>query len=145
MTPVENLLQRLEKVKGRNGSWTARCPAHQDKGPSLAVREADDGRILVHCFAGCETANVLGAVGLDMTDLFPPDEKRKDYPVTGKPSMKPAFYASDLMRIIAFEALVVQIVAFDISQGKKISESDRERMKVSCERIEEAMRYANVN
>lgn len=145
MTPVENLLQRLEKVKGRNGSWTARCPAHQDKGPSLAVREADDGRILVHCFAGCETANVLGAVGLDMTDLFPPDEKRKDYPVTGKPSMKPAFYASDLMRIISFEALVVQIVAFDISQGKKISESDRERMKVACERIEEAMRYANVN
>jgi len=145
MTPVENLLQRLEKVKGRNGSWTARCPAHQDKGPSLAVREADDGRILVHCFAGCETANVLGAVGLDMTDLFPPDEKRKDYPVTGKPSMKPAFYASDLMRIIAFEALVVQIVAFDMSQGKKISESDRERMKVACERIEEAMRYANVN
>lgn len=145
MTPVENLLQRLEKVKGRNGSWTARCPAHQDKGPSLAVREADDGRILVHCFAGCETANVLGAVGLDMTDLFPPDEKRKDYPVTGKPSMKPAFYASDLMRIIAFEALVVQIVAFDMSQGKKISESDRERMKVAYERIEEAMRYANVN
>jgi len=145
MTPVENLLQRLEKVKGRNGSWTARCPAHQDKGPSLAVREADDGRILVHCFAGCETANVLGAVGLDMTDLFPPDEKRKDYPITGKPSMKPAFYASDLMRIIAFEALVVQIVAFDMSQGKKISESDRERMKVACERIEEAMRYANVN
>lgn len=145
MTPVENLLQRLEKVKGRNGSWTARCPAHQDKGPSLAVREADDGRILVHCFAGCETANVLGAVGLDMTDLFPPDEKRKDYMVTGKPSMKPAFYASDLMRIIAFEALVVQIVAFDMSQGKKISESDRERMKVAYERIEEAMRYANVN
>lgn len=145
MTPVENLLQRLEKVKGRNGSWTARCPAHQDKGPSLAVREADDGRILVHCFAGCETANVLGAVGLDMTDLFPPDEKRKDYPVTGKPSMKPAFYASDLMRIIAFEALVVQIVAYDMSQGKKISESDRERMKVAYERIEEAMRYANVN
>jgi len=49
------------------------------------------------------------------------------------------------MRIIAFEALVVQIVAFDMSQGKKISESDRERMKVACERIEEAMRYANVN
>lgn len=144
MTPVENLLQRLEKVKGRNGSWTACCPAHNDKGPSLAVREAEDGRILVHCFAGCETASVLGAVGLDMTDLFPPDSKRKDYPVTGKPSMKPAFYASDLMRIIGFEALVVQIVAFDISQGKRISDADRERMKVACERIEEAMRYANV-
>lgn len=144
MTPVENLLHRLEKLKGRNGSWTACCPAHNDKGPSLAVRELDDGRTLVHCFAGCETASVLGAIGLDMSDLFPPDEKRRDYPVTGKPSLKPAFYASDLMRIIGFEALVVQIVAFDIAKGKTLSTETRERMQLAHERIEEAMRYANV-
>lgn len=144
MTPIEGLLQKLEKVKGRNGSWTARCPAHADKGPSLALREADDGRILLHCFAGCETAAVLGAVGMDMTDLFPPDEKRKDYPVTGKPSMKPAFFASDLMRIIGFEALVVQIVAFDIANGKPVSKDTQDRMMVAYQRIDEAMRYANV-
>lgn len=144
MTPVENLLQRLEKVKGRSGSWTARCPAHADKGPSLAVREADDGRVLLHCFAGCPTDSVLGAVGLDMTDLFPPDNKRKDYPVEGKPKLKPAFYASDLMRVIAFEALVVQIVAFDMAHGKKPSVDDRERLLLAYERIDEAVRYANV-
>ena len=144
MTPIEGLLQKLEKVKGRNGSWTARCPAHADKGPSLAIREADDGRILLHCFAGCETAAVLGAVGMDMTDLFPPDEKRREYPVTGKPSMKPAFFASDLMRIIGFEALVVQIVAFDIANGKPLSKETQDRMLVAYQRIDEAMRYANV-
>ena len=143
MTPAENLIQRLEKVRGRNGSWTARCPAHADKGPSLAVRETPDGRVLVHCFAGCETQSVLESVGMDMTDLFPPDEKRREYG-HGKPSVKPAFYASDLMRVIAFEALVVQIVAFDIGNGKKISEDDRQRMMVAYQRIEEAMRYANV-
>jgi hypothetical protein len=102
-----------------------------------------DGRVLVHCFAGCETQSVLGAVGLDMTDLFPPDEKRQEYGPS-KPSVKPAFYASDLMRVIAFEALVVQIVAFDLASGKKISEEDRKRMMVAYERIDEAMRYANV-
>jgi len=144
MTPVENLLQRLEKDKGRNGSWTARCPAHNDKGPSLAVRETEDGRVLVHCFAGCETASVLGSIGLDMTDLFPPEEKRKEYPTTGKPSLKPAFYASDLMRIIAFEALVVQIVAFDIANGKPLSKETQDRMLVAYQRIDEATRYANV-
>jgi hypothetical protein len=144
MTPVDNLLQRLEKVKGRNGSWTARCPAHDDKGPSLAVRQADDGRVLLHCFAGCETANVVGAVGLSMTDLFPPDEKRKDYPVEGKPSLKPAFYASDLLRIIGFEALVVQIVAFDIAHEKPLSQETRDRMLVAYQRIDEAVRLANV-
>ena len=144
MTPIEGLLQKLDRVKGRNGSWTARCPAHADKGPSLAIREADDGRILLHCFAGCETAAVLGAVGMDMTDLFPPDEKRREYPQNGKPSMKPTFFASDLMRIIGFEALVVQIVAFDIANGKPLSKETQDRMLVAYQRIDEAMRYANV-
>lgn len=144
MTLIENLISRLDRVKGRNGSWTARCPAHEDKGPSLAVRENEDGRILLHCFAGCETANVLGAIGMDMTDLFPPDSKRREYPVEGKPSMKPAFFASDLMRIIHFEALVVQIVAFDIANSKPVNEETRERMLTAYQRIDEAVRYANV-
>ncbi len=143
MTPAENLIQRLAKVRGRNGVWTACCPAHDDKGPSLAVRELPDGRVLVHCFAGCETESVLGALGMDMSDLFPPDVKRREYG-HGKPGVKPAFYASDLMRIIAFEALVVQVVAFDIAAGKRPSEEDRQRLMVAYQRIDEAMRYANV-
>jgi hypothetical protein len=100
--------------------------------------------VLIHCFAGCETLNVVQALGMDMTDLFPPDDKRREYPVEGKKSLKPAFYASDLMRIISFEALVVAICAYDMSQGKKLSEGDRERMKLSQQRIEEAVKYANV-
>lgn len=142
MTPVENLISRLEVVKGRNGAWTARCPAHADKSPSLAVREGEDGRVLLHCFGGCSTADVVASIGLDMTDLFPPDEKRRD--VTGKPSMKPAFFASDLMRIIHFEALIVQIVAFDIANGKTPNQETRERMLTAYQRIDEAVRYANV-
>lgn len=144
MTPVELLLSRLQKVKGRNGSWTACCPAHNDKGPSLAIREADDGRILLHCFAGCETLMVVQALGMDMTDLFPPDDKRREYPVEGKPRMKPSFYASDLMRILAFEALVVSICASDMRRGKTLSDDDNERLKVAQQRIEEVMHYANV-
>lgn len=140
MTRIENLLSRLQRVKGRNGSWTACCPAHDDRGPSLAVRQADDGRILMHCFAGCETLNVLGAIGLDMTDLFP--EKQTTF--EPKPAVKPAFYASDLLRIIGFEAMVVQIVAFDMAHGKKPSAQDRERLLLAYERIDEAVRFANV-
>jgi hypothetical protein len=58
--------------------------------------------------------------------------------------MKPAFFASDLMRIIHFEALVVQIVAFDIANNKPINEETRERMLTAYQRIDEAVRYANV-
>jgi putative DNA primase/helicase len=44
----------------RAGSqWLARCPAHSDKRPSLALRDGDEGRLLVHCFAGCEARFVL--------------------------------------------------------------------------------------
>ena len=141
MTQVEQLLSRLARVKGRNGSWTARCPAHADKGPSLAVREGEDGRVLLHCFAGCNTSDVLGALGMDMNDLFPPKVKSHE---GIRPAMKPAFFASDLMRIIHFEALVIQIVAFDIANSKPVTEETRERMLTAYQRIEEAVRYANV-
>jgi hypothetical protein len=50
--------------------WIAKCPAHLDKTPSLSVRADDDGRVLIHCFAGCATFDVLMAVGLDFGDLF---------------------------------------------------------------------------
>jgi hypothetical protein len=58
--------------------------------------------------------------------------------------MKPAFFASDLMRIIHFEALVVQIVAFDIANNKMPNQETRERMLTAYQRIDEATRYANV-
>jgi hypothetical protein len=144
MTPAERFVSRLGKVRGRNGSWTAQCPAHEDKSPSLSVRETEDGRVLVHCFGGCAVHEVLGAIGMDLTDLFPPDDKRKDYPVTGKPSMKPAFYASDLLRIASFECLVVVIAAYDLSKGKRLSDEDMERLKVAQQRIEEVVVYAGV-
>ena len=44
---LEAFLSRLEKVRGKNGSYTACCPAHRDKSPSLAIRQ-DGERILLH-------------------------------------------------------------------------------------------------
>jgi len=143
MTPAERFVQRLSKVKGRNGSWTACCPAHEDKSPSLSVREADDGRVLVHCFGGCDVHSVLGAVGMDMSDLYSDREERLDSNQVGKP-LKPAFYASDLLRIASFECLVVMIAAYDIRRGKKLSEEDMTRLETAQHRIEEVIQYANV-
>jgi hypothetical protein len=68
-----SLLERLQEVRSvGTGRWVARCPAHEDRSPSLSVRELDDGRVLLHDFAGCEVEAVLGAVGLNMAALFPP-------------------------------------------------------------------------
>ena len=66
---AQEVLDRLEQVTGSNGKWMARCPSHQDKSPSLAVNEAED-RVLIHCFAGCETTDVTAAIGLNVADLF---------------------------------------------------------------------------
>jgi hypothetical protein len=58
-------------------SWQARCPVHDDRTPSLSIREGADGRVLLHCFAGCETGAVLEALGLQFSDLFPQSRGRR--------------------------------------------------------------------
>jgi putative DNA primase/helicase len=42
--------------------WMARCPAHDDRDPSLSVAQGDDGKLLVHCHAGCEQHRVIAAL-----------------------------------------------------------------------------------
>lgn len=49
------------------------CPAHDDRTPSLSIRRTADGRVLLHCFAGCRTDDVLAALGLTWADLFQDD------------------------------------------------------------------------
>jgi len=67
---VEEVLVRLDGVRRNGRGWQARCPAHDDATPSLAVRLGDDGRILLHDFAGCTPEDVCSALGLGMSDLF---------------------------------------------------------------------------
>lgn len=71
MIPIEDLVQRLQKSRKGKGGWKACCPAHDDKNPSLSVSLGDDGRILLHCHAGCDTEAVLKELGLSMRDLMP--------------------------------------------------------------------------
>lgn len=69
---IDLILNRLTKVQSRkNRTWMACCPAHDDKTPSLAIKELPDGRILMKCFAGCEVMSIMGALKLSVSDLFP--------------------------------------------------------------------------
>jgi hypothetical protein len=63
------LLPRLKGLRRTARGWIARCPAHPDRSPSLSVCERQ-GRVLLHCFAGCATEAVSGALGIKMADLF---------------------------------------------------------------------------
>lgn len=68
VTAVE-FLPRLEAVRRSSRGYVARCPAHADRHPSLSVSEGERG-ILVKCWAGCTTKEIVGALGLTMRDLF---------------------------------------------------------------------------
>jgi hypothetical protein len=137
MSQLENLLSRLTKVKGRAGNYTACCPAHEDKTPSMAIKERD-GKIILHCFAGCPVENIVGAVGMDMTDLFPPNEPRYD-----KPAPKVRFFATDLLKVLRLEAQIVAVCAYDMSKGKALPKPDLDRLQLAYERINSAVEAAN--
>jgi hypothetical protein len=70
--PIQNVLDRLAGVRPSNGGYEARCPAHDDQHASLSVNRGDDGRVLLHCHAGCAPVAVCKAMDLRLGDLFPP-------------------------------------------------------------------------
>lgn len=67
---IERLLARLKQVRRNGPGWMACCPAHDDQQASLSIGLGEDGRILLHCFAGCALATVTEALGLHVADLF---------------------------------------------------------------------------
>lgn len=66
---TEEILERLECVSGEYPQYMARCPAHDDRRPSLSIKDAGD-RTLIYCFAGCEAVDIMHAIGLELRDLY---------------------------------------------------------------------------
>ncbi len=80
---LSDILNRLDGVKGRDGQYAARCPAHDDKKASLCVSCGCDGKVLIKCQAGCDTQSVVNAMGLKISDLFIENSKgRKEIAAT---------------------------------------------------------------
>ena len=72
---LSNVLSRLKGVKRCGNGYKAYCPAHDDQKQSLHVSEGKDGRVLIHCHAGCSVNDICQALGIDLGDLFPPKPK----------------------------------------------------------------------
>ena len=68
---IEEFLEKLQGVTSDGkGGWMACCPAHDDHNPSMHVNVGNDGRILVKCYAGCTTSDIVAAMGIKMSDLM---------------------------------------------------------------------------
>jgi putative DNA primase/helicase len=63
------------------GKWQSLCPAHDDRTPSLSIGMGADDRVLLHCQAGCDVADVLDRLGLTAADLYTPNGNGKPQPV----------------------------------------------------------------
>jgi DNA primase len=103
----------------------SQCPAHADKSPSLSVCETADGRILIHCFAGCGVHDVLDALGLEMKDLYP--ERLADH-LPAQRTRAHAHAAANVLKMMAHEALVIVVAVEAIKRGEVLSDVDHLRM-----------------
>ena len=132
---IETLIDRLDGVKETgHGKFVSKCPAHDDRSPSLAVRECDDGRVLIHCFAGCEVESVLTAVGLTFSDLYP---ERPGSDHSFKP-IRQRFDARQILATLDHESFVVSIIGADFLAQKEIDEETWDRLGTAVHRINSA-------
>ncbi|MFM8342189.1 MAG: hypothetical protein ACKN9F_08225 [Methylomonas sp.] len=132
---VNSFLNQLHGVKqtGPN-KWLARCPAHDDRSPSLAIRVADDDKVLVHCFGGCSVSEVLDSVGLELSDLFPKQT------TNSKPQNKPRFNASELIRLCVQESMILVVAISDCLAGKSLSDEDQARVERAVDTLMDTYR-----
>jgi hypothetical protein len=123
--PIDTVLALLTNVRQRQpGQWSARCPAHADKGPSLSLRETPDGAVLIHCFAECEVADIVAALGLEMHQLFPP----RDRP-PGAPKRTPRLLtAGQALTVLADKATLVAVAAANVGHGVALSVADKDHV-----------------
>ena len=73
---IEQIIPKLEYCTKTHNGYEAKCPAHDDERPSLAISSGRDGRILLYCHGGCSLDDVLQALGLEKRDLFPQPQTR---------------------------------------------------------------------
>ena len=129
---IDLILERVQKARKVSAdSYMACCPAHEDKSPSMRITERD-GRILVHCMAGCTPDDIIAAIGLQWTDLY--DDKWD--------AAKAAAFAQKtrLPKIdpLEHERTIIDLALADDAKGIKFSVEDYARIKIALERLEAA-------
>lgn len=138
--PIDLILDRLDTARPYGEGYRAACPAHEGTSRStLSIKEADDGRVLLHCFAGCAALEVVHALGLELKDLFerPPanmtrQEKQKLRQLAKQGQWKTA------LAHLPLEIAVVEIAAVQLVKDKPLNEPDMARLILAGKRITSA-------
>jgi len=139
LSPIDDFLSRLQGVRKHGEACRANCPnGHSSRG-TLSIAAGHDGRVLLHCFAGCEPADIVAAVGMRLADLYPervtrmtPEERR-----VARIRAKEANWAAAL-GVLATEATVTEVACEMIGRGEALSPADIERVHLASQRIHDA-------
>jgi len=134
MSAAARVLERLQRVKQTGpGRWLGNCPAHEDRSPSLSIRELDD-RVLLHDFGGCETSAVLSALGLSLSDLFEKPLGQHMAPSASRIS------AAEVLEALDQEIMVAALLIED-GIREPLGDRDRHRLAVASGRIKSGINY----
>lgn len=134
MSAAHRVIERLHGVKQTGpGRWIGQCPAHEDKSPSLSIREIDD-RVLVHDFGGCDTSDVLAALGLSLSDLFERPLTQCAAPV------KSRVPTAEVLEALDHEIMVASLLIED-GMRQALSEEDQHRLAIASGRIKSGINY----
>ena len=132
---AELLLSHLSKVRKMGPDrWMACCPAHNDKSPSLSIRECSDGRVLLHCWTGCGANEILESVGLTFDALFP--ENLTDH----APRERQPFSHREAMAGLVPEVMFVAAASSDMLK-QPLKKSDHDRLIIAVSRLAAAASY----
>lgn len=140
--PIDKLLGRLERVKATGpGKWSASCPGplhnHGDRSPSLSIATGDDGRALLRCFTGCEVSAIVAAIGLELSDLFPPRLITHAGSIPGH--QRPKISDRDLLEVIRREVSIIAQAGEELLTGP-LSLPDLERLRTATRRLFSTLR-----
>ena len=133
---IHNLLGKLERVKQVSPNrWVASSPTRVDTTPSLSIRLTEDNRILMHDFGGSSVHEILSAVGMEITDLFPPRDEKVH---AGKPT-KERIAAIDLIKHLHPDLRLVLVAARMCVNGETIAERDMTILNETIERLTDGL------
>lgn len=134
--PVDLVLSRLEQFKLRQHGrdrWRACCPAcGGNNGSKLSIGEGDNGACLLRCWAGCEVDQVAGALGLELSDLFPP---KPAHHTSGRPARRRLLTSSQALDLLESEMDLAIVCAADMAAGRTLDEVTRARLLQSAARV----------
>lgn len=131
--PVDAVLSRLDAKPTSTDRWRAACPVCGERNQStLSIGVGDNGAVLMRCFkSGCAVDQIAGALGLELSDLFPPKDSH------ARPlERRRMLTARQALDLLLSESLVIFVIGADMHRQRTVSAADFDRLQTAAARIQ---------